>query len=307
MNLRSTLLGLLFCFSAAILSAQTYADLIVEGDRFYDEKDYVASAISYERAFEMKDAKPSSGDLYNAACSAAMAEENEKALNYLSRSIDEGWTSIRWMLTDGDLSGLHEEQGWKDIVERMTKIRAEIEKTWDRELRLELIDIAEKDQRHRREMRDVSDKYGWNSPQMDSLWMMQTPLDSLNTIRVIEIMEEHGYPGKTLVGDQAGAAFMVIQHADIEIQEKYLPVLKAAAEKDELSYRSLALLIDRVLMRQNKPQIYGSQLQRNTETGQYEFYYIEDEKNVNKRREEVGLEPLEEYAKRFGLEYTVPK
>jgi hypothetical protein len=61
------------------------------------------------------------------------------------------------------------------------------------------------------------------------------------------------------------------------------------------------------LTKQGKKQIYGSQLKTNEKTGKYEFYPIEDEPNVNKRRVAIGLEPLEEYAKRFGLDYTLPK
>ena len=306
MNLRSNFLMLAICLSASFISAQTYADLIAEGNRFYDEKDYVASLSSYESAFKIKEA-PATGELYNAACTAALANEKATAIRFLSKAIDSGWTSLKWMIQDGDLASLHEEQGWKEQVERLTKIREEMEKDWNKPLMEELAEIGEKDQRYRRQMRPISDKYGWNSPQMDSLWTLQLPLDSLNTIRILEIIEEFGYPGKSMVGDQASTAFLVIQHADIEIQEKYLPILTAAAEKDELRYSSLALLIDRVRMRQNKPQLYGSQLQRNEETGGWEFYYIEDEKNVNKRRTEVGLGPLEDYAKRFGLDYTVPK
>ena len=34
-----------------------------------------------------------------------------------------------------------------------------------------------------------------------------------------------------------------------------------------------------------------------------EVWPIEDEKNVNQRRDSLGLEPMEEYAKRFGLKY----
>jgi hypothetical protein len=45
-----------------------------------------------------------------------------------------------------------------------------------------------------------------------------------------------------------------------------------------------------------------SQLQTNAQ-GQLEFYPIEDEANMDKRRQSVGLEPLAEYAKHFGLEY----
>ncbi len=42
-------------------------------------------------------------------------------------------------------------------------------------------------------------------------------------------------------------------------------------------------------------------------TGKNEFFPIEDEANVNKRRAAVGLEPLEEYAKHFGIDYVLPK
>lgn len=306
MNLRSNFLLLLFCLSASFISAQTFADLIAEGDRFYEAKDYVASLTSYERAFELNDA-PETGNYYNAACTAALAKENEKALNYLTKAIDTGWTSLKWMLNDADLASLHTEPRWQEQVDRLTKIKEELEKDMNKPLMAELEIIREKDQRYRGQMRGFSDRYGWDSPQVDSLWALQAPFDAENTTRILEIIEEFGYPGKTLVGDQASTAFLVIQHADIEIQEKYLPILTEAAEAGELNYASLALLIDRVNMRNNKPQIYGSQLQRNEETGSWMFYYIEDEKNVNERRAKVGLGPLEEYAKRFGLEYSMPK
>ena len=55
------------------------------------------------------------------------------------------------------------------------------------------------------------------------------------------------------------------------------------------------MLQDRILMRQGKKQIYGSQVVF-TKNGVQEFYSIEDEKNV-------GLHPIEEYAKYFGIDY----
>ncbi len=50
-----------------------------------------------------------------------------------------------------------------------------------------------------------------------------------------------------------------------------------------------------------------SQLRTNEKTGKYEFYPIEREANVDKRRASVGLEPLEQYAKYFGVDYILPK
>ncbi|MEO6540026.1 MAG: DUF6624 domain-containing protein, partial [Ferruginibacter sp.] len=57
---------------------------------------------------------------------------------------------------------------------------------------------------------------------------------------------------------------------------------------------------------QGKEQIYGSQVKMN-DAGKYEFFPIKDERNVNKRRASVGLQPLEEYAKYFDIEYVLPK
>lgn len=52
-------------------------------------------------------------------------------------------------------------------------------------------------------------------------------------------------------------------------------------------------------------RLYGSQIQRTGDT--FVIYPIEDEPNVNKRRAEVGLQPLEEYVKQWGIEYTLPE
>ncbi len=65
----------------------------------------------------------------------------------------------------------------------------------------------------------------------------------------------------------------------------------------------LAMLEDRVLVRQGKKQTYGSQLETDNKTQKYIFSPIDDELNVNKRRASVGLSPIEEYAKMMGVEY----
>ena len=57
-------------------------------------------------------------------------------------------------------------------------------------------------------------------------------------------------------------------------------------------------------MRQGKKQIYGSQVVYDKQ-GAPMFYPIEDEKNVNTRRAKMGLQPIEEYAKFFGIEYKL--
>ena len=69
----------------------------------------------------------------------------------------------------------------------------------------------------------------------DHLWKLQLQVDSTNIIRLQQIIREVGYPGKTLVGTPTNeAAFYVIQHS--RVIDQYLPLLKEAAEKKEISF-----------------------------------------------------------------------
>lgn len=141
----------------------------------------------------------------------------------------------------------------------------------------------------------------------DSAQFMQY-IDSCNLVQVEALISQYGWPGKSFVGASGNQTiFLVIQHADIAVQEKYFPLFQQSVEAGESNATDLALMQDRILMRQGKKQIYGSQVVMNKETGAPEFYPIEDEKNVNIRRAGIGLMPLEEYAKFFGIDYTLPK
>jgi hypothetical protein len=132
-------------------------------------------------------------------------------------------------------------------------------------------------------------------------------IDSTNLVQVELILAKYGWLGRGSVGDTANSAiFLVIQHADLETQLKYISLLEKSVEIGQSRPSNLALMQDRILMRQGKKQIYGSQVVPNKSGGQ-DFYPIEDEKNVNIRRAKIGMQPLEEYAKYFGIEYKLPK
>ena len=132
-------------------------------------------------------------------------------------------------------------------------------------------------------------------------------IDSTNLVQVEALINKYGWMGRSVVGDKANSAlFFVIQHADIETQLKYVALLQKSVEVGESMPSNLALMQDRILMRQGKKQIYGSQLILNA-SGEQVFYPIEDEKNVNVRRAKIGMQSLEEYAKLFGIEYKIPQ
>lgn len=71
--------------------------------------------------------------------------------------------------------------------------------------------------------------------------------------------------------------------------------MRNAVKNGIASNSSLALLEDRVALRQGKKQIYGSQIGFDSETKLYYVMPLEDPDNVDKRRAEVGLQPLADY------------
>jgi len=130
-------------------------------------------------------------------------------------------------------------------------------------------------------------------------WARQNAIDAANMKRLAEIIDAFGWPGLRFAGAASQSAFLVLQHADSASQHDYLPLLRdAVARKDALGSQ-LALLEDRVRVSDGKPQLYGSQLNGDP----MRFAPIEDEAHVDERRRSVGLPPLAEYAKMFGLSY----
>ena len=95
--------------------------------------------------------------------------------------------------------------------------------------------------------------------------------------------------------------WLIIQHADISTQEKYLPILEESVLQGEAQAKHLAMLQDRILMRKGLKQKYGSQVRRNRDTNQYDIYPIEDVEDVDKRREAIGLAQMDEYLQRWKL------
>jgi hypothetical protein len=166
-------------------------------------------------------------------------------------------------------------------------------------LKVELETILETDQKNRQLLNKVDEK------ERAKLWAQQNLIDKANQARIDEIVKTHGWPGKKEFGSRAAlAAFLVIQHSTSEMMRRYLPILRNAMENGDVDKSSFALLDDRVRMIEGRPQRYGSQVQGSPNSKMY-FWQIEDEENVDKRRAEMGLEPLAEYAKRFkGLEYV---
>lgn len=125
-------------------------------------------------------------------------------------------------------------------------------------------------------------------------------IDSINLTIVTAFIEKNGWQGKDVVGSTGNVAlFLVIQHAPLEYQKKYLPHLRTAVKNKISPPDHLALLEDRIAVEEKRPQIYGTQVEFSEATKTYKLYPVFDEKNINTRRKSVGLNSIEEYLKTF--------
>jgi hypothetical protein len=134
-------------------------------------------------------------------------------------------------------------------------------------------------------------------------------IDKENRERMKEIIHQYGWPSPELVGEDATQiAWLLVQHADLEFQKQCLPLVKEAYLAGKLPGGDYALLQDRVLVGDGTPQIYGSQALSvdQWKNGQPAIQPIEDERNVDKRRAEVGLQPLADYIESMKALYLPP-
>jgi hypothetical protein len=128
----------------------------------------------------------------------------------------------------------------------------------------------------------------------DSGAMQQADADNLPWIR--QVVAEHGWPGRSDVGDDgAQAAWLLVQHADADpaFQRECLGLLTAAVGQGEARRAHLALLTDRVLVAEGQPQEYGTQLRYRG--GECVPFPLRDPEQVDERRAAMALQPLAEY------------
>ena len=176
------------------------------------------------------------------------------------------------------------------------------------DLRQDLLKMGEEDQRLRAEGQKLWEAKGPDSPEARAVWDKQAVLDKKNQARLKQIVAEHGWPGVKLVGlSAANVAVLIVQHADLHAQKKYLPMLKTAVKRRDALSDWAAMLEDRVLVGEGKPQIYGTQVLIPPGSTKWELCPIQNEARVDARRATVGLGPLEEYLKNFGIEYKPQK
>lgn len=244
---------------------------------------------------------------YNLACAYALLNNRDSAFYFLGQAMPADSTVL--MMRDPDLVFLYDDDRYQALVEKqMEKVKAAHGAYQKPELARTLWRMMQTDQAFYAHNQVAEGKLGRRNMMSPAIWNLKHRINEENQKALIEVIEKQGWPLRSEVGGTAAsAAFLVIQHADYELQKRYLPMIEAACEEGEASWSSYALMYDRIQTREEKPQKYGSQVRFNAETESYEPFPILEPEYVNQRRAEVGLGPIEDYLGRWGIEWEVPQ
>jgi hypothetical protein len=124
-------------------------------------------------------------------------------------------------------------------------------------------------------------------------------VDHKNLELVVSIDQVCGLPRGVENEKQVNIIWLIIQHNSAEYRKRYIKYFVEANEAGVIDAGSVALMQDRILMDDGKPQIYGSQIMDG------DLYNLREASTVDKRRASVGLGPLKEYLERFGISFDV--
>jgi hypothetical protein len=308
--------GMLCLFSVAAIthasaqsSAGPYYEFRKKADSFYFAGNYREAAVNYVSASKMRSIRTESDDLYNAACCLALSNEKDSAFTLLTHMVTElGYVDADHLSQDQDLHILHQEKKWKDLLDLVAKNKKKMEEGLDKALVAELNVIYADDQNGRLKDEEADGQPGLNSIERKALWDNIREKDSLNQVKVKAIFERYGWPPLAMIGKQGSyTLFLVIQHSDLKTQETYLPLMRKAVQDGKAQGKYLALLEDRVALRQGKKQIYGSQIGTDAKTGRDYIRPLEDPDHVDERRFAVGLESYADYLQKFEMTWDAAR
>ncbi len=293
----TVLLGM--CHMAA--SGQTvyqYVTKMQESNAFYDRMQYdSALQIRLEALSQFKHAYGNFDDDYfyfRVACCYAGIGDTTRAFENLQLSLDKGM-SIGWIERYTEiLSSVLPSQKWaamkSDAIAKRQRYGV---------IREQLSKMYKRDQLIRSSMGCLIDMFGADSDEVKTLKDWTSEQDSVHEQSVRKIISTYGWLGPNDLGKKYyNKLWTLVQHSSLELQESMLPLLKQAVHDGYIQGANYALMYDRIETIYDRPQLYGTQL-RKLKDGGHEPFPILDVKNVDERRAQYGLEPLEQYYERF--------
>lgn len=298
------LLAILILLTTSVnVLGQRYSRNIEEANELYRSKKFSAASKKYKRAFNAY--SENFIDLYNGARTSSLAGDTLSAIKYLSMAFSNGYTNIDRVQSDPDLKALHGTDRWLATLETGRKIiQANREKF--RKVGAALSRIYKEDQRLRLEYNSILERHPDMPNKTDSILEVMRVTDSIHVAFVTNSIDTFGWLGQNRIGIEANLAqFYVIQHSNLAVRRKYLPVLEKAVKKGTAEKIHLAYLIDRIAVEEGRLQIYGSQFGENPQTRKLYVLPLLKPGSVDERRRQAFMPPIADELRNMGIKWDV--
>jgi hypothetical protein len=193
---------------------------------------------------------------------------------------------------------------------RFLEITAKVKSNWQQyidtfshsEIAKELVKLYAQDQITRNNLMFLSTIL--DSVPNESLLMKEMKInDSLNLISILNILDKFAWLSKKEVGFVNTVYFQIFQHASFVTQKKYFNLIENAYKEEKMESYEYALFIDRFLIGSGKKQKYGSQLKMYK--NKWVVFPIENPHQINIIRTQMSMEPIENYLKTMGIEWSL--
>jgi hypothetical protein len=117
--------------------------------------------------------------------------------------------------------------------------------------------------------------------------------DKENQGYISQLLDQCGWPGYL---DSTGnnAIFLVIDHAQLDFKEKYFPMVKEQAEKGHVEKTDMLTLQDRILMKKDLKQLYGTQSFKANDNTTL-IWPVESPDSLEIRRKDAGFPSMDTY------------
>ena len=186
----------------------------------------------------------------------------------------------------------------EELLLRPMKLGRPAQATKERitEIQTQLAARLETDQEVRRKM-----SMGPSGVGKDDIVKM-VKIDHENTAYLKKLVGEVGWiDGGRFGKAAANAAFLIVQHSgDLPLMLAALPEIEKDVKAGKADGQGFALLYDRTQLMQGERQRYGSQI--GSAGGKIAVFPLEDRNKVDEYRKSLGMMPLEDYVKLFGVD-----
>lgn len=272
---------------------------------------------AYRQAFASVPS-PFARDYYNAAMAALLLQEEKLAYSYLRELVEQKGLSLEYLARQPVLDSLQNTRKWRKFARKYPKRRQKFEQQMDRELRADLDELYARDQYFREA------KGGWRV-HGDTI----KQIEAANAERLMRLIEQFGYPSENLIGvadtleQLPRFSIVVVRQTKARYGRDFSLILKNAVKQGLLAPQPAAYLLDQQAGR----NLYGSRVfvrvncnscpqgEQPAQLGKYLVAKTTEQQRerINARRQELGLEPLDEYKqkvrfsdgdRRFKLAYT---